>query len=252
MLVKHKASVFVSMPREDFSVAHHILSTTNHPLRKALLDNLGGTSEQLKLYRLLIREIENHLSENSVAEVKRSQLLRVAKKFSDEVTMLKEFNLERSQTHLSKIDDLEEKTAALYGDQLIADISNDQEVKNLSLQLDLLIKAYVGKITSAEKQNLLQQSSSCMEGLYDYLKSVDISEVPDVKKYAIIALQDFIKLFKLIIQREQDSAIVLKAQNLSMSGKKPSRKDKQASERLRRKPTCYQRNFSEIFIYHKQ
>jgi hypothetical protein len=73
ILIKHNASI-MSKTADGFSVAHHILSATDHPLKKALTDNSNKTLRNPQLFKGLIYEIKNYSNQHEVNKITQDKL----------------------------------------------------------------------------------------------------------------------------------------------------------------------------------
>ena len=200
VLVKHKASVMVSAA-DGLPVAHHILSVANHPLQKALLDNVDAAGK-IKLYKAVLHHIDSYLIDRQLSTADKEALLIAMERYTMDMPSLAEVTSAINSRVMAKamaaVEKVQRHDVGVPASELEA-IKADKEVREKKLKLDRLTKELMSKVTPMEKRRLIQQGGNYYENL-DKLLDIMVVDTQNLKQQALLALENQIEITQLNLE----------------------------------------------------
>lgn len=175
VLLKHHASILVK--KEDgLSVAHHILSSLNHPLHEAFVQHSDVTIGQVKFYKALIRDINayivTHTRDNTLSDEERQTLDLMTDKFRFSILDLCG-KKGRSASYFAK--GIMEKTQSItrHLDPVSLDsMKTDKDFIDKYKKYKQVLTEYMSKLSPAEKRSMAKKNRVYLENVDALLKDL--------------------------------------------------------------------------------
>ena len=180
VLMKHNASIVVNDQR-GLPIAHSILSTVNHPLRKALStpEVKSKSLYSISFYKQLISALNGYLSGPLLKTAKeRVALEREIAIYRNELRILM-LSLEGGSLQKARAELSDKYYANLYIDQ----IKREPEFIALNTALGIQIHDYLRKLSWKERNVYEHQCAAVLKDIDAFLDGMDISSLTynDVK-----------------------------------------------------------------------
>jgi hypothetical protein len=183
VLIKHGVSLMVSA-EDGLPIAYHILTTIQHPLNKALLDNAEKTLARKGFYRALIKSLENKVEKMKPCNPIRQKVLNNIKLIDMDCNILQDKN--------SKIEKKLFTQSVKYSNQLsnnfekneLLALQNDQEYQQALSDLAYASDEYYQKLSSSQKRQTMHYNNSVSQASNVLLKLIDLKSL-NIKEEAI-------------------------------------------------------------------
>lgn len=194
VLIKHKASVMCAA-QDGLPIAHHLLADTQHPLRKALIDNTKTTVGQPRFYKALIHKLESHLAEANINIADQAKLLGAVISYKKAIPLLVGSSSRIAQHSLQQRTQIEQNIVshqAMKG--AMEAIKNDPEIRERIQEYQQIFADYNAKLSKTLRRQLGRASTNAYENIeraLDYLNPGDFS---DAKKNVLTFIKDQIEV----------------------------------------------------------
>lgn len=188
VLIKHGASLFVT-DEHGLPIAHTILSTLGHPLKKALHANRDKTIESIAFYKQLISILKLYLAENQPPRITQASYDSVTEaiiRYQSHIEALKSGIVpanpseKRVKDKLANFMDKHDTTA-------LERVRQDPEVIALKQRLQKETKAFLSRLTPVQSRKFTKMSSHYLDNLdqmLDYF-GIKFSDYEATKKESL-------------------------------------------------------------------
>jgi hypothetical protein len=196
VLIKHNASIMVKT-NDGLSVAHHIMNTIHHPLKKALDDNKENTLGHPQFYKTLIGEIEAYLNQSDINETNKNKLLVAIEQYELAFKLLeKGSSIMRNQIARNRQGD--EQLTNYYEKSVLETLREDKEIQQKFSEYKEVCKIFTRKVSKRELCQLTNQGNQIFHDLNDVTKITGINEdISVIKTMTLQVFNDFTKILTL-------------------------------------------------------
>jgi hypothetical protein len=172
VLIKHGASLMIAA-KDGLPIAYHILTTIQHPLYNALLDNAQTTLARKGFYRALIKSLENKIEKMAPDDPIRQEVLNNIKLFDVEFNLLQEKNSKLEQKLVTQSAKNSNQLSNNFEKSTLLTLQHDQAHQQALSDLKRAAEGYYQKLSKSQKLQILHNGNSILQTWNEYLKLID-------------------------------------------------------------------------------
>lgn len=204
VLIRHGASLMVRW--QGIPVAYQIVSTINHPLKPALMENAEKTLFNESFFRAIANECQRIADCHEIPNFDSRQVAVFTQQAIDQIRACRSIKASAMSSRSRQVSLKLEQSLASAGQAYLTELRNDAQL-NIALEVYThLIKIYLEKTNNKERNLAMQQGMAWCDNASEVLKMVDLSKIDlkaDVLKFYKTASQIIqLKLRHLDIKEE--------------------------------------------------
>jgi hypothetical protein len=197
VLIKHHASIMVKTD-DGLSVAHHIINTIHHPLKKALDNNMEKTLGNQQFYKLLIREIETYLDQSDINETNKNKLLVAIDQYKLTFELLIKNKSPIMCNQISRSIQFGGQLENHYKKSTLEALREDRDMQQKFFEYKEAFKMFTGKLSKRELSQLANQGNQIFGNINDVIEITGVdNDISEIKTQALQVLDNFINIFIL-------------------------------------------------------
>lgn len=195
VLIKHHASIFIAAP-DGLPVAHHIFNNSNHPLRKALIDNTATALGRKSFYQSLVNSIECYLANHSVEDSVKNILLFSMETYKIAMTDLPGQHSVIHDKAIQKTQSTVCKIASHFSQEELNAVKADRDVTARFKKYCSACQQYKAKLSKREQYQLNVQNNLTLDNINQLLDHIQPS-TENLKQEVLQILNSLIDVIHL-------------------------------------------------------